>query len=191
MTPAHLTACLLLCERYGIRIDPRPGLHAQFSEAPGGFVCNLEANTIEVPAEFDWREHVDLHAPLYGPEAFLHEAMHLVMQPPFRSIDRVPEEWILMQVEWSVARAMLDKAGRDLVKAWQLFTITGGTIHNKMYGDKSPHWREGYWRRGFAMARKLGVLTCHNEPTWRWPQWDRLSEIEVASCAAQYEADLL
>ena len=184
MKPAHLAACYALCKRYDITIVPTEQDQfpsAAFTAAPAGYLCDLATNSILVPADYSWQTHVDNHSPEYGFEAFLHEAMHLIMQPPFATITELPERWVLMQVEVSIARALVDKEGVDLVTAWQRYTLTGTGGEGNSDDGRFIHWQQGYWKEGYRLARKVGVLDCGNRPTWHWPNWRRLSKRERES----------
>jgi hypothetical protein len=182
MNPSHLAACLLLCKRFNIAIVTTPAhLFPTSHGAPAGYLCDVDANSIRVPADYDWQSHVDGYAPRYGFQCFLHEAIHLIVQPPFASIDEMPERWLLMQVELAYAKALVDKEGIDLVTAWQRYTLTGSERPYVVGKDDFIHWQQPYWREGYRLARKVGLLDVDNQPTWARPNWRRLSKVERES----------
>ncbi len=140
-----------------------------YSVSPTAFVLDISSRTIEAPLGWNYGnvEGLDISV-----EALLHEAMHILTQSPYASIDEIPEPWILFQVELAYAKAL----GRDVliaVEAWQADVIEANH-------PESPKFI-AYWRQGYVIARKVGLLDANNEPTYKWPNWSVLSAEEQDS----------
>lgn len=108
-------------------------------------------------------------------EHYFHELVHVVVQPPWRrwSISDTPEEFILFQFERALARATLEEWAFERVVDWQCNTYTR-ILQSHL--DSDPRYdKRGFWRLGFKMCRVLGLLDQNNRPTYRWPDWSRLS----------------
>ncbi len=188
MKPHHLKACMRLCRRLGIKITPVGNKPASYSDAPSAYDCDTSTKELLVPGGKAWRKEAltldegeNYTGPEYGFEAWLHEVMHVLVQPPFASITEVPEDWLLMQVELPYARAIGDAEAVRLVRAWQ--DVTMRVTVDAGPNDCGPDWRrtKPWWKEGYRLARKLGVLNKRNEPTWKWPDWSKLTASEGES----------
>ena len=188
----HLKACVRLCRRLGISIESTHvaapltmgAAASSYTDTPSAYACDVVTKKIIVPGGKAWRKEaltVDEHGPEYGFEAWLHECMHVLMQPPFATISEVPEDWLIMQVELPYALAIGDAAAVRAVKAWQ--DVTMRVTVDAGPNDCGEDWRrrKPWWKEGYRLARKLGVLNKRNEPTWRWPDWDALTLAESES----------
>ena len=174
MKPAHFEACRKLQSHFGIELEPISGHPGSYSDAPAGYACDFYSKTIMVPSHVDWLNAVDKCGPEYGFEVMHHEAMHMIMQPPFATINEMPEHWVLMQVELAYAKAIADDEAVRLVKAWQRQTLGVGSEWGN--GEAEDYPRRWWWRAGFALARKMGALDQRNRPTWKLPDWSKLND---------------
>lgn len=109
------------------------------------------------------------------PETQLHELMHVIFQPPGMSIDEVPEEFILMQAEREFARHFFPREAYRRVCKWQRETELAAELCMTMeYVDQ--WWRAGWWREGYEILQRLGVLDTLRRPTMEQPRWSALSD---------------
>jgi hypothetical protein len=105
-----------------------------------------------------------------------HELMHVYLQPPGWRISEVPEEMLLLPVERSMARARFGRETYREVISYQEMTTTygsGGFHELGTVGYRNTTW----WRRGFQLARVLGVLTDRGRPTYVQPVWERIAGV--------------
>jgi hypothetical protein len=119
-----------------------------------------------------------------------HELMHVYLQPPWWQISEVPEEMLLLPVERSMARAQFDReVYREVINYQEMTTtwVSGGVDELGTTGYRNTTW----WRRGFQLARVLGVLTDRGRPTYTQPVWERIAGVRRkvrAYFADPYEA---
>jgi hypothetical protein len=167
MNAEHAAQMLAMLARLGIStvLATRPHHH---TDSPTAFNHDYDTRRVLLPE--GWDSIVDSTTPpKYNAPALLHEAMHMLTQPPFLSLDETPEQWILLQVEEAYAATL----GPDVLAAvqhWQL-EVT------EVLDPDAPGWRP-YWYEGFALARKLGLLDANDKPTWQWPDWSLLTDEE-------------
>jgi len=111
-----------------------------------------------------------------GPEAFLHEVVHVIVHCPWGvewTIDTTPEDFVLLQFERSLARALYSKENFRRVISWQRDTLV--FMHNFDELSVYPeYYRSKLWKRGYQVARVLGILDAENKPTFQWPNWRAL-----------------
>ena len=97
-----------------------------------------------------------------------HEVAHCVTGSPVDPVDTVYENFILLQFERAVAKALVKRGVLyDAILEYQGTTElhTGETLDSSYTGMGHE------WRTGFKYCRELGVLDRWNRPTWQWPQW--------------------
>jgi hypothetical protein len=94
-----------------------------------------------------------------------HELMHVYLQPPWWRIDEVPEEMLIIPVERTIARARFSHEAYREVVNYQEMT---------MDSYRNTIW----WRRGFQLARVLGLLTAGRRPTYAQPVWERIAHVK-------------
>ena len=107
------------------------------------------------------------------PERELHEIMHVVLQPPGVCIYDVPEAAMLLQVERSVASTIFGRDSDEYRKVvtWQMDTYLAD--EDCYLADVANYERRSWWRAGYALAKRVGVLDARLRPTWCWPTWPR------------------
>ena len=165
MTRYHATLLLALLEQLDIVVEEvtEPSTHSQ---SPTAFELDLTSRIITAPSRWDGGRGA-VHAGMdVSVEGLLHEAMHLLTHPPYASIEEVPEPWILFQVELAYAESL----GPDVllrVKVWQSEVIAAND-------PESPKFKD-YWRQGYRIARKVGLLDAKDRPTYQWPDWTVLT----------------
>lgn len=104
----------------------------------------------------------------------LHELVHVITHPPGNfEVDAVPEDLLLLQFERALARVCVEARQdfADLID-YQLGTtapnVVGGDDH---LGKNHNYHRTFEWRRGFAFARRLGLLNITGRPTLKPAVW--------------------
>lgn len=120
----------------------------------------------------------------FRPEAFLHELVHVLVHPPGHDIYRVEETWILLGFERCLARHTLGRDDFRKVVEFQEMTEyeswdprTQKQV-SEYLGDLRRPESHSFWRRMLKRCRKTGILDKKNRPTWRRPNWRRLSETD-------------
>lgn len=117
-------------------------------------------------------------------EHVLHEVMHIVVHPPGLPIEDVPEELVLLQFERALSRT-LPRHLREPIRTWQNGTrayLIGPQDESPWLEEIADYEHHPTWRRGFHLARELGLL--HDlRPTWKLPTWTP-ALLEEASLAA-------
>jgi hypothetical protein len=162
-----------LAERYGVSVrwfHRRTEIQSKFL-GPSDQGCDPATRTLY----FNRMATADA-----GIEHYLHELVHVITQPPWLGINETPEELVLFQFERALARATFERWAYDRVVDWQEET----SVYKEDYpvlAEEGCYQRTGYWRLGFAIARRVGLLDARNRPTFLWPQWERLRTPEVAS----------
>ncbi len=156
-----------LAARYGVSVKfvPERGVPQRY-EGPEGQGCNPAKKLLYVE-DTPWAEI----------EHPLHELVHVIVQPPWWSISKTPEEVVLFQFERALARATLEDWAVGRVIEWQHqtgVTISGRYPGDLCLGDLRPYENEPFWRFGYALCRRLGLLDDRNRPTYRWPDWSRI-----------------
>ena len=109
----------------------------------------------------------------------LHEIMHVYLQPPWWRINCVPEEMVLLPVERTIARARLSPETYQHVLNYQHSTVTYASDSFDELGEVT-YLNTTWWRRGFELARILGLLTGAGRPTYAWPDWSRIERVRRA-----------
>lgn len=108
-------------------------------------------------------------------ERDLHELCHIICQAPWCGADDVGEDWMLMQVERCIARALFwprnERAYRSIVN-WQ--EVTASQFYDNELGMVDNYTHTTMWKDGMARGRSIGLLNDRNEPTWRMPRWSRM-----------------
>lgn len=165
-----------ICVRLGIRIVPTRRIPRAF-RGPRAAGCDPATRRVFVPRS--WANPRSSRGIENEPETYLHEAMHVLMQPPGEEIENLSEEWILFQVERQVARVAMP-AALPRVLRWQLDTEVHLVLYHEPLERYPTYQRDPVWRRGYDLARRLGVLDAHRRPTWRWPDWTQLTPEERA-----------
>lgn len=113
----------------------------------------------------------------YNVERVVHEMAHLICQPPWCDVDDVGEDWMLMQVERCISRALFlpdDKRSHQAVVNWQ--EGTQSQFYDTLLVDvgKGHYANTTMWRDGMARGRAVGLLDSRNRPTWQMPDWRRM-----------------
>lgn len=115
----------------------------------------------------------------------LHELVHVICALPFvgdDGVEDVPEESLLFMYERALAEACLDESDLKRVIDYQLMThLTRYEADLGTMVHESPASVYGLWTTGLSRCRKVGLLDEHNFPTFRWPDWSRLTPQQVAS----------
>lgn len=118
----------------------------------------------------------------------LHELCHVILHPPGASIDVIPEDWILMQVERAIATDMFKSQLAHIID-WQEDSVAPLTAElDDMLGSVPDYIHTANWQRGIRLAQRLGVLTNERgaslltaRPTYALPNWERLTAKQRAS----------
>ena len=156
-----------LCQRYGIAIKrvPEHGVPKKY-QGPMGQGCN-PAKRLVYFEDSSWTsiEHV------------FHEMVHVIVQPPWWTMRAMPEEIVLFQFERALADATLEDWAYAQVVDWQHETavhVAGRFIGDLCLGDLKPYDEEPFWKLGYDLCQRLGLLDARNRPTYRWPDWSRI-----------------
>lgn len=120
-----------------------------------------------------------------APGPALHELMHILCDPPDKVAESAgvghglcatKEDWILLQVERAYGKAILPRSTYlDLVDAQGSFEQFPGDEGERpvALGEVNP-WSLPWWREGYDIARRVGLLDGNRRPTFRRPDWARL-----------------
>jgi hypothetical protein len=184
MDKPTLSAFTQICDHFKVTIVVGPV--PQDRRGPRQSGCCPVKRVIYVP--LNWtigrRRQGDIHEAVNLAEV-LHELCHVVLHPPGESIDVVPEDWILMQVERAIA-ADLFKPHLAYVIQWQeqsIAPLVAGAYD--LLGSIPDYINHATWQRGIDLAQRLGVLTSGPtrlaKPTYNLPKWSRLTVKERAS----------
>jgi hypothetical protein len=158
---------LQIAARYGVTVKRvrEHGVPARY-RGPEGQGCNPAKRLLYVE-ETEWAEI----------EHALHELVHIIVQPPWWSISKTPEEIVLFQFERALANATFEDWAYERVVDWQHetgVTISGRYPGDLCLGDLKPYENQPFWKYGYALCRRLGLLDARNRPTYRWPDWSRI-----------------
>ena len=192
MDQRTLATLIALCATYKVNIIV--GAVPQDLKGPRQCGCCVIKRDVYVP--LNWtdgrRRQGDLHEAVNLAE-ILHELMHVVLHPHGASIDVVPEDWILMQVERAIA-ADLFKRHLPSVIGWQQDSISPlvakgfAVLGYNLLGSVPNYIYTADWQRGITLAQRLGVLThvrgaslLDAMPTYALPKWSRLTSKQRAS----------
>ena len=158
---------LEIAERYGVSVK----FVAEYKvpkryRGPEGQGCNPAKRLLYVE-ETDWAsiEHA------------FHELVHIIVQPPWWSIMKMPEEVILFQFERALADTTLEDWAYEQVVGWQCqtgITIAGRFPGDLCLGDLPDYKEQPFWQYGYGLCQRLGLLDAKNRPTYRWPDWSRI-----------------
>lgn len=110
------------------------------------------------------------------PEAFLHEIVHVIVACPWGSrwsIDTTPEDFLLLQFERSLARQFYSESDFRRVVTWQRETLVFMNNYDELGADPQ-YYLSKPWKRGYQVARVLGIVDDQNRPTFSWPNWKAL-----------------
>lgn len=105
-------------------------------------------------------------------DVVLHEIVHVIAQPPCVEITFMPEDFVLLQFERAIAKAIRDPEILRHVIIYQegttvpLICADGGWL-----GGVFDYTRSRGWRAGFRRARELDLLDDRNRPTWSPANW--------------------
>ncbi len=174
-----------VARRYGVKLQLVPQFDPRAKGGPTG------------QAALRFAPRAVCYSPLASRAAILHEVMHVVLTPTrrvtgrdmHRTIELLPEEFVLLQVERAVARAM-DEITRQGVIAWQIETEVWLMSERLIELRRIPDYEQTPgWRGGLAVARSLGVLDDAGQPTWWWPRWTKpiVAAAEHAVCGRREE----
>ena len=164
---------LQIAARYGVTVK-RVAEHKvpERYRGPEGQSCNPAKRLLYIE-DTPWAEI----------EHPLHELVHIIVQPPWWSIMKTPEEIVLFQFERALSNATLEDWAYERVVDWQ--HETGVTISGRYPGDLclrdlKPYENEPFWTYGYALCRRLGILDARNRPTYLWPDWSRIEPQKTA-----------
>lgn len=164
-------AALGVASRYGITVKwvDQQGAVPRTLRGPKGHGCSPEKRAVYFvdDKEFPY-EHVA--------EAYLHEVVHVIVQCPWRKnwgIDSVPEDFLLLQFERALARSVCSTREFRRVVEWQKNTCVHMHAGDELWVNHKYRFSPE-WKRGFQVARVLGLLDARNRPTFSWPDWKAL-----------------
>jgi len=124
-----------------------------------------------------------VESPYSDVEHYLHELVHVVVQTPWWSIKKTPEELLLLQFERSLAKSTLEDRAYKKVVRWQEETNVEIAGKYRSLGELSNYTSQPFWRMGYKICRRVGLLDAKNRPTYRWPDWSQIEEQKDALLA--------
>lgn len=149
--------------------DPGPDKYRiSKAQGPRSAGCDIERRRIIVPT-------VEANAK-QDYEAEWHELFHVLCAIPGTDIEEVDEAFMLMQVERAYAREYGPTFVRRVV-SWQEATSTAYNNGDEL-SDYHAYRRAPFWRAGYARGRRIGLLDTNDHPTWRWPNWKKLTRAD-------------
>lgn len=170
-----------LREIYGITMEMYPervpGQRAPATAGPLGPGCDPSTRTLFVDP---WELSRGV-SESNRPEAFLHEIVHIIVQPPFWTIDQAPEDFILMQFERCLARCYFKDGVRKRIKDWQAITVCTASdcsLQDVEDVTGTPYWNTIWWRAGYGFCERLGLIDGNRKPTGKYPDWSVLEPVQ-------------
>lgn len=162
-----------LCLRYGVTIKRvGEGQVPERYRGPEGQGC-IPGKRLVYVEDSPWLEI----------EHVLHELVHVIVQPPWWSIMKTPEEIVLFQFERALADACFEDWAYERVVEWQHqtgVTISGRYPGDLCLGDLQPYEDEPFWKLGYTLCQRIGILDARNRPTYRWPDWSKIEPQKTA-----------
>lgn len=116
-------------------------------------------------------------------EDVLHELVHVIVYIPTpriwsRGIEKVDETKLLIPFERALADVVVaSKARMKAVVRYQESTVLNPGMSLREYNG-GDYLNSERWKRATMVARKVGLLDKYNYPTFRNPNWKRLSHRE-------------
>ena len=156
-----------LCERYGVTTLQVDSVPRRF-EGPMGHGCNPKKRLVYFETGNWLCQEIEM---------YFHELVHVITQPPWWTIKQTPEEIMLFQFERALANATMEDWAYDRVVDWQhmtAVTISGRYPGDLCLGDLKPYEDEPFWKLGYAICHRVGLLNAKGRPTYQWPDWSRI-----------------
>jgi hypothetical protein len=102
----------------------------------------------------------------------LHELAHIICQPPWCDVSVTCEAWLQVPFEYCVVRAL-----RLSLRSYYNYLNTATMLHYKTLWEFIPlSMRRNILQQGRERAQRIGLLDEAYRPTYRWPNWRKLTK---------------